>query len=108
MTTAYLDLETFSPVDLKRHGTHRYAEQAEVMLQVDGGEGLQVKVGCGHSKILWLWHRPAATTEGHPFPRILPLCSRQRRRSHARLEVIQNGDQARTIYGLVTSWVGRG
>ena len=31
MTTLYLDLETFSDVPIT-HGTHAYAEQAEVML----------------------------------------------------------------------------
>jgi DNA polymerase len=31
MTTLYLDLETFSPVPIT-HGTHRYAEEAEVLL----------------------------------------------------------------------------
>lgn len=31
MTTLYLDLETYSPVPIT-HGTHRYAEEAEVLL----------------------------------------------------------------------------
>ena len=31
MTTLYLDLETYSPVPIT-HGTHRYAEEAEILL----------------------------------------------------------------------------
>ena len=41
MTTLFADTETFSEVDLKSHGTHRYAEAAEVMLfgyAIDDGE----------------------------------------------------------------------
>jgi DNA polymerase bacteriophage-type len=41
MTTLYCDTETFAEVDLKTHGTHRYAEGAEVMLfgyAIDDGE----------------------------------------------------------------------
>jgi len=40
MTTLYLDLETFSPVPIT-HGTHAYAEQAEVLLiavAIDDGD----------------------------------------------------------------------
>ena len=41
MTLLYCDLETFSPIDLKRCGTHAYAEQAEILLfpyALDDGE----------------------------------------------------------------------
>ena len=42
MTTLYLDLETFSPVPIT-HGTHRYAEEAEVLL------------------VAWAWDNDAVT-----------------------------------------------
>jgi len=32
MSTLYLDLEIFSPVNLKTAGVYRYAEQAEILL----------------------------------------------------------------------------
>jgi DNA polymerase len=41
MTTLYADTETYSTVDLQTHGTHRYADAAEVMLfgyAIDDGD----------------------------------------------------------------------
>lgn len=43
MTTLYLDLETYSPVPIT-HGTHRYAEEAEVLLVAVASDDSKVDV----------------------------------------------------------------
>ena len=43
MTTLYLDLETYSPVPIT-HGTHRYAEEAEVLLVAVASDDTAVDV----------------------------------------------------------------
>lgn len=54
MTTLYLDTETFSTVPLK-HGTHRYAEQSEIMLfqyAIDDGPVLVEEFDADHAQAL--------------------------------------------------------
>ncbi len=43
----YLDTETFSPVDLKRCGVHRYAEEAEVLLTAWAEDDAEAEVEDG-------------------------------------------------------------
>jgi len=52
MTTLYLDLETYSPVPIT-HGTHRYAEEAEVLLVAWALDNLAVEVWDTQDAVNW-------------------------------------------------------